>query len=487
MKVLNRLYVLVIALVITIFPVSTVYAAEKAGNAGDAKQGVVQVNTTFLDDNGQKHVICGGAGFLIGDAEGTEYVITCNHIVSPSQEVKDAAYDYLQISNENDNWSKINLSTEVVVEGDVVITTSLLTASSELDMAVLQLPQPIYTKTPLTILTEANYDITELPYQSGDTVFALGFPEAITYDSQVQYYMDNQIASNTGSIVSLLNRNGIQVVETNAVINSTNYGGPLVDSNGYVIGMNMVGNDGETGYALDSTKIIKVLDGLGVVYSQVNDVPHGKEEAAETKTTETQPAAAPAPEQKTNSVTTLIIICVAAVVIIAAVITLVVLLVLRKDKKAKTKDTVIKSYNGPTVDFNVPSTPEKLSDETTILGGSFTPANDGETQLLSGELKTKQNFGTLVRKRTSERIEINKPDFSIGKDALHSDFFIENNSSISRKHAVISGNVNGVFIQDCNSTNGTFVNGTKLERGGMIRLNDGDSIKMSNEEFEYQA
>jgi hypothetical protein len=484
MKVLNRLYVLVIALVITIIPVSTVNAAEKAGNAGDAKQGVVQVNTTFLDDNGQKHVICGGAGFLIGDAEGTEYVITCNHIVSPSQEVKDAAYDYLQISNENDNWSKINLSTEVVVEGDVVLTTSLLTASSELDMAVLQLPQPIYTKEPLTILTEANYDITKLPYQSGDTVFALGFPEAITYDSQVQYYMDNQIASNTGSIVSLLNRNGIQVVETNAVINSTNYGGPLVDSNGYVIGMNMVGNDGETGFALDSTKIIKVLDGLGVVYSQVNDVPHVDKKP---ETDETQPAAAPVPEQKSNSVTTLIIICVAAVVIIAAVITLVVLLVLRKDKKAKTKDTVIKSYNGPAVDFNVSNVSEKASDETTILGGSFTPANDGETQLLSGELKTKQNFGTLVRKRTSERIEINKQDFSIGKDALHSDFFIENNSSISRKHAVISGNVNGVFIQDCNSTNGTFVNGTKLESGGMIRLNDGDSIKMSNEEFEYQA
>ena len=52
---------------------------------------------------------------------------------------------------------------------------------------------------------------------------------------------------------------------------------------------------------------------------------------------------------------------------------------------------------------------------------------------------------------------------------------------------MITSGRNGVYIQDCNSTNGTFINGTKLESERSVLMNSGDVIKLSNEEFEYQA
>ena len=66
-------------------PFSTVESVEQAMN------GVVQVNTVFEDDKGNKHIIYGGTGILIGSAEETEYIITNNHIVNPDRSLKRAA------------------------------------------------------------------------------------------------------------------------------------------------------------------------------------------------------------------------------------------------------------------------------------------------------------------------------------------------------------------------------------------------------------
>ena len=122
------------------------------------------------------------------------------------------------------------------------------------------------------------------------------------------------------------------------------------------------------------------------------------------------------------------------------------------------------------------------SAETTILS-DMPKVDTDETAVLNEESNTPQNLGTLTRRKTSEKVLVNKTDFIIGKDANHADFCIGNNSSISRKHAMITSGRNGVYIQDCNSTNGTYSNSTKLECGRLVLLNDGDIVRLSNEEF----
>ena len=55
---------------------------DKIENAEQAKQGVVQINCVYIDDEGISHIIVGGAGFLVGAPENKEdtdfeqYVIT---------------------------------------------------------------------------------------------------------------------------------------------------------------------------------------------------------------------------------------------------------------------------------------------------------------------------------------------------------------------------------------------------------------------------
>lgn len=512
MKGLRRLCTLVLTLGMAVMPYRPAKALETTSMVESAKDGVVQVNTVLVDDNNERHLICGGSGFIIGDTEGTEYVITCNHTVNPGESVKTAAYEYLEIPDTDDAASRMSLVTEVVIEGDVVLSASVLTASTELDMAVLQLPQPIYTRTPLKILTNESYDVSNLPYGTDDMVYALGLPDKVVFNSEVKYYSDSQVVVTEGHIIDNTVVDGVQVVANDSATDYNNYGGPLVNENGYVIGMNLPVNEDSCSLALDSTKITKVLDGLGVAYTKVTDTSAVKEEtpvvdAQENTETDEQAEVATVtekPKKSGMSESVLMIVCIVGVLALAGIITGIVMCVLHKDNKKKNEDTVIKkTYNGPTFDFDInaakpakaaqPGRPVKgqkapampTGDETTILS-QMPAAYDGETELLSGELNISQHLGTLVRKSSSEEISIDKSDFVIGKDA-RADYCIRNNTSISRKHVLITNGRNGAYIQDCNSTNGTFINGTRIEGGRLVLLNNGDVIKMSNEEFEYRA
>lgn len=54
---------------------------------------------------------------------------------------------------------------------------------------------------------------------------------------------------------------------------------------------------------------------------------------------------------------------------------------------------------------------------------------------------------------------------------------------VSKRHAEIVRNNDGIYIRDLNSTNGTLLNGRRLEPLTMYRLAEGDRILLSNIEF----
>jgi EAL domain-containing protein (putative c-di-GMP-specific phosphodiesterase class I) len=57
-----------------------------------------------------------------------------------------------------------------------------------------------------------------------------------------------------------------------------------------------------------------------------------------------------------------------------------------------------------------------------------------------------------------------------------------NHGSISKRHAVITCDDSRLFVEDCGSTNGTFVNGNRAR--GRIELRDGDLLQFAN--FVYR-
>ena len=44
----------------------------------------------------------------------------------------------------------------------------------------------------------------------------------------------------------------------------------------------------------------------------------------------------------------------------------------------------------------------------------------------------------------------------------------------------------GYYIQDLETTNGTYVNGMRVAPGRYVKLTDGSTIKMAEEEFEFK-
>ena len=118
--------------------------------------------------------------------------------------------------------------------------------------------------------------------------------------------------------------------------------------------------------------------------------------------------------------------------------------------------------------------------------GETTVLNDGagETTVLGGGAASSC---TLIRKKNGEVITISANEFIIGKERRRVNYCIADNNSISRAHAKIVTRGNDHYAVDMNSTNFTFVNGTKLGSGQEHILKSGDKIKLADEEFEFKA
>ena len=109
---------------------------------------------------------------------------------------------------------------------------------------------------------------------------------------------------------------------------------------------------------------------------------------------------------------------------------------------------------------------------------------DEATSLLTN-INQSQNYAYLIKKNSFDRIYVNKPVFRIGKERSYADYSVMNNNAVSRLHADII-NKNGVyFIKDNNSTNGTFVNGVRIQSNIEVEIFDGNTITLANEEFDF--
>ncbi len=122
--------------------------------------------------------------------------------------------------------------------------------------------------------------------------------------------------------------------------------------------------------------------------------------------------------------------------------------------------------------------------ETTILG------NAGETTVLTDNTPFRQRIdkkvACLIRLKTGEQITMDKPVFRIGKERAYVDYFIGDNTAISRSHANIINRNGEFFIEDMNSTNHTYINGSIIQSNVEIKLLDGCVIRLANEDFNFK-
>ena len=482
----------------------------------DAKNGIVQVNVSYVDSStGRASLIQGGSGFLIGDdSTGAQTVVTNYHVVNLDDATIAAAKEYFQTDN-------LNTRIEVVVKGDVVVTANIQNQSENSDYAILHLDQPLQNKT--TLKLDKFGDVTET-----ETVFALGFPEIVTWVQDSSSYTSDDVTITSGTVSKLITRNGSAYIQHNATLTSGNSGGPLLNSDGVVIGVNTFGVDDTNFYSLQMSEITEVLDTLGIAYesngsssattaSETTEATEDTTEASEVSTevtTEAQTEATSASEEAVAPVSgsgmNMIIIAIIAVVIIIAVVVVIVVVINSKSKKKVAPQPVRPVPPAPTgtpynampqprpqqgVAPQAPPTPPSRgttpvpapkpmpisnegAGETSVLN-----VGAGETSVLSG---ANQTPATLIRVKTGEKITITRQVFKLGKERNKVDFCITNNNSVSRNHANIEYKNGEYYIIDLNSTNNTFVNGQMIRANNEVKLSDGDNIKLSDEEFQFK-
>jgi len=82
---------------------------------------------------------------------------------------------------------------------------------------------------------------------------------------------------------------------------------------------------------------------------------------------------------------------------------------------------------------------------------------------------------------SGETIEYNKLEIDVGRDALN-DYTLEDKSLVARKHATFLYENQMWFLRDNGSTNGTYINGKRLEPWKKYQLASNDVVSFANEE-----
>jgi len=297
----------------------------------------------------------------------------------------------------------------------------------------------------------------------------------------------------------------MDVLTTTCTISGGDSGGPMVDENGYVIGVSISGRSSgvdETFYTASAIdQVMRACDNLGIEYytNEELDEPAAEETVASTEApateapTEAPATEAPATEAPVPETTAPVVIeekdeggmntilIVAAVAVIAVIV--IIVIVMSKGKKtapaAAAPAAAPAAPTAPTGGFTAPAyTAPMGAGETTVLGGDA-----GETTILNRSA----NGGNLIRKRTNETITINAERFIIGRERKTANYCIADNSSISRSHVTLTVKNGTTYLTDMNAANGTYVNGVKVLPNQEVALKAGDKIKLSDEEFEFRV
>lgn len=85
----------------------------------------------------------------------------------------------------------------------------------------------------------------------------------------------------------------------------------------------------------------------------------------------------------------------------------------------------------------------------------------------------------LIVSENQMRLEINRPNYVLGKNRDMVDGVIYNHNAVSRKHCMIIEENGRYYIQDLGSKNGTYVNDRYVNGNEKVELHQGDRVRLA--------
>ncbi|MDE7312620.1 MAG: FHA domain-containing protein [Eubacterium sp.] len=501
--------------------------AESVPEAGSthsvrAQAGIIEVYSGFVDPKGKFWKMKSGSGFLIANKESATYMITNSSSVSntPNQIKK-----YCKKNGINTENMQLTNTVRVVITGDVMAEAEIVVKSAEKDYCVLSAANVVSQKESLKLGDSAGIAANGL-------VYAYGFPQQEEGQEPAMEYSEMDVRSVQGAITQTdaSMENGVYIAHS-APMAQVYAGGPLLDADGYVIGLNCKQSPEEdTGisYALPINEISAVLDNFSIYYgSRAIDEAQLALAAVYQECTQLQ---AEGGYQKASMEVLEQAVAAAQEVMkleephVAELSNAAQMLVTARDglvPKTETITILILVFGALDIllffwmlVLAVKNAQEKREMERLRMQGQplaqgrgyagqpypQDAAFSGKNQPVHDVYARQQESGMqrrpaappagrrlkLLRQKTGQTAVLNKNQFIIGKSQSLADFCIMDNQTISRKHAMLYED-NGVwYVDDLSSLNGTSVNGVKVVPGQPARLRSGDKISLSDETFLVQ-
>lgn len=207
-------FVLLVCLILCLTTLTAVFADAIPGAVLEKTDSVFYVQTETMD------AVHSGTAFVIANDGKDTFLLTNNHVIEI-----------------NPNEVSVFLSDEETTRATVIAS------SEQYDLAVLKTNQPLSVN-PLQLSTE---------YARGDAVYTIGFPVASDVLSDKEAHTSAE-ATLTDGVISKLNEMQlvsygpkVNIIQTTATINHGNSGGPLLNANGEVIGVNTYGVNTDVG------------------------------------------------------------------------------------------------------------------------------------------------------------------------------------------------------------------------------------------------
>ena len=386
----------------------------------DAKQGAAVV-VCSVEADGSMVWGSSGTGFFVGKTgENPQYLVTNHHVVEDF-----ISYNAGTATAVTTGDVSFVLQTHLYVffDSNDYTEAQLIDYNETSDVAVLKLASATDKRKPLILRSPEEKMV-------GQQAYAIGYPGAADLLGATSQWGLSDSTVTTGSISRLLQESGTlrSLVQIDAVISGGNSGGPLVDAEGNVLGINTMGvTEGSSGrevyYAVNIDEAMALLNRNNIVYT---------------------------PYEPAKEIPWAAIAVATAAVLAAAVAAIAGLLKKQKHKK-------------PAGGGITPPPPAPAYDS-----GCRIQCSRGA---LAGQRFMLRTDGRLKLGRNPAQCNVVYPEATAGVSGLHCSVWYEGGK---------------IFLRDENSSHGTFMlAGKRLTPGETVELRAGDGFYLGSPEQSF--
>lgn len=423
----KRLFAFALTIALLTGVLGTAFPVSASGEAFDTEsRKSVAVVYTCLELSAGEYGFGWGTGFFVGE-EGKDptYLVTNYHVIADffgygSGELINGSIDGMQVQGR----SKIR----VYFDANDYVSAYPVSGDESKDIAVLKLEKATSKRKPIALCSPTDALV-------GSTVYAVGYPgladNVMAEPSSSWNVEDATVTKGSVSRIFTTEGTGRVNLQVECVIRYGNSGGPLLDGNGAVVGVNTWGvssgsTDADMYYAVSIDEAILLLNQSGITYTMYG----GHVE----------------PQWNGGLVAAIVVL----VVVILAGIGAVVFFVSRKNK-AKTQQA----------------------------GGSASPASYRQPagQQVSGQQRGGGHGIQLIAVggcMDGRKYPVGGSEITFGRDASATVAFPADAKGVSRQHCKIFWQNGTLMLMDTGSSYGTFTQAGKLQPMKPVPVKAGD-------------